>query len=506
MMARMSGSTLLPLQETDTSTTAGSGSSPTGGTTRKEAVSGIQGYDAQTAALSVQGASSVAADSVLESLAPTTDAPAEAPAPAGPRAAYLAYRSWIEARILELELLTGQGKLDRARGLLWQMEDVALKMKTEVVDINALSKTPTAGAAANAGGVPPEWIKPARTIIGILENPIAGVEASLTGRVEGSKYADEDWNSRLGVPQYRTQSDNLTSPEATCNGTSAAMVFERVGVGRADVVKACETAMGLTAESTAEVKTAKWIEKVEAYLTNQNAKGSNYQKPRGQSQSATTRTTMSGDFKANAQMEDMVLFLAWLKGIGHTSITSSSANLGTLLTAMDGTDGTKIATVEKLESMGTWKDFSKKISDTLNGGGAVVYSFYHKGTKAGESGKTHIITVQRMLDDGFIVDDPYGQIRSDYSHKTYGDAYANAGSMTRVTKNQVHRTGDDWKVDQAQNAEADETRGDSVKVNKKTIEDSFYYVQLLKRTPPHQEEATADTTDSTSTVKPSGPQ
>lgn len=472
---------------TSTTTTSTTANATAGGSSRTaQAVAGITGYDAQAAALSPGGglgnAISGASDTATAAVAGVNETTT------GPRAVYTAYQAWILSRIAEVEALTGQAKLDLARGLLWQMEDTAIRCKSETVDVSALNKTPTAGAAQNCGGVPPEWIGGARTLIQMLENPIAGIEASMQGRVEGSKYADEDWNARLGVPQYRTQSDNLASPEATCNGTSAAMVFERIGVGRQAVVEACEREMGLTDASTVEAKTAKWTEKATAYLKKENEAGSNYQKPRGQSQSSTTRTTMAGAFKDSAQMEDMVLFLAWLKGIGRTSITSSSANLGTLLTSIDGTAGTNIATVEKITAKGTWETLSKKVSDTLNGGGAAVYSFYHKGSKASESGKTHIITVQQVLDDGFIVDDPYGKIRTDYSHNELGDAYGAKGSQTRTTKNLVHRTGDDWKVDQAQNPDADESKGDSVTVTKKTIMDSFYYVQLLKKTQPHTEE------------------
>ena len=133
---------------------------------------------------------------------------------------------------------------------------------------------------------------------------------------------------------------------------------------------------------------------------------------------------------------------------------------------------------------------SKKVAECLNAGGAAIYSFYHKGNKAGESGKTHIITVQRVVSDGFIVDDPYGGIRKDYSHEEYGDAFANKGSMSRSRKNKVNRSGTDWKVSDAQTLDANESLGDSHKVTKKTITESFYYMQLLHR-PGNDESSTA---------------
>jgi hypothetical protein len=455
------------LATTTPTNTPGGGDPPVSRAARS--VSGISGYAAQAASLRPKARMA------------TTAAKGAAQA-ADPRVVYTTYRTWIEARILELSALTGTVKLGRARGLLWQMEDVAVRLQSATVNIEGLSKTPAAGTAQDCGGVPPEWIEPARQIIEVLENEIEGVNATpAASRVEGSVYADEDWNSRLGVPQYRTQSDNLASPEATCNGTSFAMAIERLGVSRAAVASACETTMELTAESTPEQVEAKWKTKVGAFLSAENARGSNYQKLRGASQTATVRTTMAAEFKANAQMEDLVLFLAYLKGISRTSITSSSDNIVTLLGVIDGTSAGNLATVEKLTSVGKWDDTVTKVQTCLNGGGGVIFSLYHKGSKTGESGKTHIITVQRAMSDGFIVDDPYGRIRTDYSHKEYGDAFAAKGKMGRTTKNTKESAADDWKVAAAQDPTTAETRGRSYKLTKKSIVDSFYYMQLLSR-------------------------
>lgn len=431
------------------------------------------------------------------------------------------YRTWVEARVTEVAALQGDAKVQRVEGLLWQMEDTAFRIKAgETVDINGLSTTPTLGAARACGGVPPEWIDPGRALIAIIEQTIVGATGgpaaaapattpatttaappttapptttsttapapattttAPTRIAEGSLYSETDWNSRLGIPQYRTQSDNLASPEATCNGTSLAMALERLGVSRNQVVSACERAMGLTAESTDADRTAKWTEKVTAYLKAENERSSNYQKLRGKSTTDDTRKTWAGEFKANAQMEDVVLFLMYLKGIAPTEVNS---NLDTILKSLDpdGKAG-NVATFEKITTKPTWSDLKTKVKTTLEGGGSVILSLYHKGNKTGESSKTHIITVQRVDGDDFYVDDPYGKIREDYSHTASGDAYADAGSMTRKTKNEVDSTSTDtdWKLSAAQAPTATETKGKSVKITKKTVEESFFYLVLMKR-------------------------
>ena len=62
--------------------------------------------------------------------------------------------------------------------------------------------------------------------------------------------------------------------------------------------------------------------------------------------------------------------------------------------------------------------------------------------------------------------------------------------MKRTTKNTVNRSGTDWKVSDAQNLDANESRGDSHKVTKKSVTESFYYMQLLHR--PGNDESPAE--------------
>ena len=401
----------------------------------------------------------------------------------GARATQTAYRAWLQARLAEVAGLEGSARVQRVQGLLWLTEDVACRLRDgQAVQVDALPTAPRLGAPQACGGIPPEWIEVVRQLIDQVERPVEGATASDGAQVEGSLYSGTDWNSRLGVAQYRTQSDNLASPEATCNGTSFAMAIERLGVSRADVVNACERAMGLTDESTDTQRAERWQQRVGAWMRVENSRSYNYQKLRGQAQSGATRARWSGEFKTNAQMEDVVLFLAYLKGISRTSITSNPGNIRTLLTAIDGDSAGNIATVQKMTSFGSWDNLRTRTRTCLEGGGAVIFSFYHKGSKASERNKTHIITVQHVEDDGFIVDDPYGRMREDYSHREYGDAYAAAGSMRRTTKNTVDRSdANDWQVDNAQSPTANETRGRSYKVTRKTIEESFYYVELLSR-------------------------
>ena len=122
--------------------------------------------------------------------------------------------------------------------------------------MNKLSVAPIPGSAVDCGGVPPEWIEPARRLIELVERPVDGIDQSLDGTVEGSMHSKEDWNSRLGFPN--TVHSPTTSPrQEPRNGTSAAMVFERVGASRQAVLAACERKMGLTEESTEEQKAAR---------------------------------------------------------------------------------------------------------------------------------------------------------------------------------------------------------------------------------------------------------
>jgi hypothetical protein len=135
---------------------------------------------------------------------------------------------------------------------------------------------------------------------------------------------------------------------------------------------------------------------------------------------------------------------------------------------------------QKINKVGDWQKFSDQIRNHLNGGGSAAFSFRHKGK--GDT-KTHIISIQSMETGGFIVDDPYGHVRSNYSGKEVGDAFADKGK-TRNRKNKLDSsdTLSDWEVDRAQSPENYEQKGNSYLFSRASIESSFSYVMLFSRT------------------------
>ena len=425
---------------------------------------------------------------------PATDSPAQANAQK--RDFVTKFAGWLESRLLEVNQLSGDDKVQRVEGILSLAETVAIRSRTEAIDIMQLPVAPVAGPEQNCGAVPPEWITPLRRFIQIVEQPVPGARAANPAVAEGDLYANTDWNSRLGVPQYRTQSDNLAAPEATCNGTSLAMAIERLGVGRAKVIAAIDRKLGLTDQSTADETSKVWSAQVDAYLkslrdvadpTDKKGKvkkgGNDYQRPRGLSKDKLTDqvlTEWSGDFRASAQLEDMILFLGHLLGIAPTSLVVESDKV---LKAIDGKASTNIAIPKAISAKpAKWETLRDQARKCLDGGGSVIFSLYHKG-KADKKAGTHIIAVHAVQDDGFIVDDPYGRIRDDYSREEAGDAYAKTkgGRRDASHRNLNDKTTDDWKIGHAQSATADETKGDSYFLPSAVVMSAFNYVRLLQR-------------------------
>ena len=357
------------------------------------------------------------------------------------------------------------------------------------------------GTASDVQGfVPPELIPAVRALIRTLEVGVADATAGTDTQVEGSAHSADDWNSRLGVPQYRTQSDNLTSPEATCNVTSFAMVLERLGYSRADVVAAVETELKkawLRSQrrdparedlTQIELPEGEWERRVRTFLDNENAAGSNYQRLRGGSTTNAQRTNMAETFQADAQMEDVVAFLMSLLGISRTSITG---NAGTILNRVEPTAAER-PTQETLTRGGanTWPVVKERMRTTLDAGGGVMLSLFHKGR--GQTG-THIVTVQQVTGDGIVIDDPYGGMRATYRRDQTGDAYADVGSTrgasayrNRVGANDTDADGvdDDWRVRRAQDPAANESRGESDTITDTQMSGAWNYVSLFNRAVP----------------------
>lgn len=431
---------------------------------------------------------------------------AEGQAQQTPRQQFIAgYRTFLQTRTTEIAELTGDTKARRVEGLLLQVETVSSQLAAGTVpDLATLATAPTTEGGTTAsdvsGFVPPELIPAVRALIRTLEVGVADATAGTDTQVEGSAHSADDWNSRLGVPQYRTQSDNLTSPEATCNVTSFAMVLERLGYSRADVVTAVETELKkawLRSQrrdparedlSQIELPEGEWERRVRTFLDNENAAGSGYQRLRGGTTTNAQRANMAETFQADAQMEDLVAFLMSQLGISRTSITG---NAGTILNRVEPTAAER-PTQETLTRGGanTWPVVKERMRTTLDAGGAVMLSLFHKGR--GQTG-THIVTVQQVTGDGIVIDDPYGGMRATYRRDQTGDAYADVGSTrgasayrNRVGANDTDADGvdDDWRVRRAQDPAANESRGESDTITDTQMSGAWNYVSLFSRAAP----------------------
>lgn len=160
---------------------------------------------------------------------------------------YAEYKDWLEDRKTEVDALEGQSQLDLIRGILSQVESVIALLKAGTTpNLDTLTKTPTYTSNHKGQFCPPELIGVVREFIELTEREIEVTGAGNTTSnlahgtdtsTGGSLFHDEDWNSRLGVPTYRTQSDNLMPPEATCAPTAFTMGLERIGVSRQDIIE-----------------------------------------------------------------------------------------------------------------------------------------------------------------------------------------------------------------------------------------------------------------------------
>jgi hypothetical protein len=348
--------------------------------------------------------------------------------------------------------------------------------------------------------VPHELIEPVRKLINIVERksyadeaakdnmepngwnyPINEPEAEKTPVVGGSLHSDIDWNSKLGVPQYRTQSDNLTPQEVTCSFTSMAMSIERLGGSRADVIAAIESELkkGVkkpNQKSLWESKSKKFLKLV---------------KPRGGKLEAGLsgkEDDLSKQFKETAQMEDLIYFYKYL-------ISSSTSRGNTFSTYKD-----KLPELIKDPSLTTINPGSYKtkrvpfntkstvsmedrnmIKNVLDEGGSVVISVRHKGI----GDDSHIIYVQSITQDGLLVDDPYGKHAQDYRYGETGDLFAGKGksgkhrkglefkNVPHFDKSESDFKQRDFTAEAAQNLNFDESRGDSVTIKWENIAPGF---------------------------------
>ena len=423
-------------------------------------------------------------------------------------------RTWLGTQQTAQAALQGNARVARIRGVLSTVETETARFNSgQPFDAARLPAAPTAVAAAPAQPVAamPELISAIRPFINALEGTIqqATVLPGATAP-EGSQYTTEDWNTRLGVPQYRTQSDNLAPPEATCNVTTFAMVLERLGIGREQLIAAAERqvklkwidaqlrARRLTAARAAELRGnlalvteelgfnagAEWEQRVRRYLNAVQGDSEGYRRIRGEaSVSEAQRAELTTAFRANAQLEDVLDFLLSMAGISRYTIVS---NPNATLALIDGDRAADIATNSVLYGGTPWATLRDRTRETLQAGGAAAFSFRHKGTR---SEGTHIVSIQRVEDDAFVVDDPYGVVRADYNPRTADDAYWHRDERGRLVqsrstqKNEVNAFGD-WTADSAQNLTDNERKGDTTRISRTLIERSLHYVSLYARPTP----------------------
>ncbi|BDD01287.1 hypothetical protein [Persicobacter psychrovividus] len=382
-----------------------------------------------------------------------------------------------------------------------------------VEEVDTVSEEPTAVVEANQN----ESISPSR------ENNPQQLEARLAGdlnaptldqtaaeepqrSVGGSRHSNIDWNSHLGVPQYRTQSDNLSIPEATCNVTAMAMTLEKLGNSRSDVITAIEAKLVEGIEHPNLVNL--WKSKAEAYFmaittAAGNKNQDSYKRLRGGNEGLIGKESdLAKIFKDHGQMEDLIDFYLYLRE-GETEKRKyifSTDFMDVVPEEINNQDYQNEGAFSPDRKYLGKKPFTAKhkqdIKETLDAGGAVVLSVNHKGGVKG----SHIVSVQSITSEGLIVDDPYGGHAEDYRYGESGDLFKGKnmpGSRSDYeyknepiyNKNEVDLTKRDFTAEAAQNLTPEEKRGDSQLIKWEMVNESklksnrrfvFYYVTYKK--------------------------
>jgi hypothetical protein len=309
-------------------------------------------------------------------------------------------------------------------------------------------------------------------------------ESAASASAESSS-AGVDWNTRLGIPEYRSQSDNLVAPEASCNVTTIAMILERMGIGREEVLAALESKMDISTLDSPESRDESWIDTTLNYLNRQMRAGAAYRRVRGEaSLSNTNRKSMAEDYREEAQMEDLLDLLLNEMGIQRTSIISEPDRL---LSALSGEN--EAPTSEQIWDK-NWDRLAPQVQECLENGGGAAFSFNHKGNR---SDATHIVSILVVENDGFLIDDPYGEIREDYNKRAWDDAYWSRneedkiiGSRDRSSQQNESGEVDDWGTEWARDLREEESRGQESRISSAQVSKSMFYVQLFHRGAPSE--------------------
>ena len=390
--------------------------------------------------------------------------------------------------------------------------------------LDALSKFSQDVAPEDATGnaaatVPTPLIDNARPLIETLEKmqPDATTPAAGTNPEGAHVGTGSDWNTKLGVPEYRTQSDNLIPPEASCNMTSLAMALERMGYGREDAMGAIDGELRKRFLDEEKAKLAKqkgdpstlpksadevqlppgYFEgQVKGYLKAVDGAATKpYQGVRGKDTEEKAWDNVAGKYRENAQFEDTLDLLRYLtKAGGRTDLDTVTPKLLEKLEP-DAEKRPTYRTVTPGKDM-NWTKARGELSEVLDDGGAAMLSYHHKGSKNFDA--SHIVSVQQMQKDGLTIDDPYGRIRKDYNVAQVGDAYGEKGQAGRsvARKNQVDgavdranpRTMDsDWTAANGQNLNAGESLGSSSSVADSVFANSWRSLRFLQPPKPKKE-------------------
>ena len=384
---------------------------------------------------------------------------------------------WLEGQRTRVESVNAATQAMEAHSVL-QVVETTWAQYLKDGKLRELPEIPAVTISNTGAGIflPTTLTPNIRYFISITEQPVA------MGLVLHGEASDLniDWNTRLGIPEYRTQSDNLVAPEASCNVTTFAMVLERLGIGREQVSSALDQKMGVSVLQTPEAQSESWIDTTLAYLNRSMKKSRSYQRVRGQTSVGTEQqTNMAAEYRDRAQMEDLLDLLAHEIGVSRTSVVSAPNKM-----LEEITGGVNTPTTEQLWER-KWGPLSEKVRSCLQSGGAAALSFKHKGSR---SSGTHIVSILDVEDDGFIIDDPYGIIREDYNPRSWDDAYWSKrengsliGSRDLSTqRNEIGNT-DDWGIAWARDLQSEEQRGQETLISKTQVERSMFYVQLFHR-------------------------
>jgi hypothetical protein len=388
--------------------------------------------------------------------------------------------TWLEGQSTRLAAVNIMTQQAVAHGILQALENAWVQYERSGYLFEMPASTGMAFNQESAGiFLPTELTANIRPIIEVAE---------AAGAANSEKAASGvDWNTRLGIPEYRTQSDNLVAPEASCNVTTLAMILERMGIGRDQVVAALENRMGIQLLESPESRSETWVEDTLSYINRQMRSPKAYQRVRGEGyMSNNKRSELAGDYQDNAQMEDLLDLLLHQMGQSRTSAVSEPDRLLEELTR-----GQPTPSSDKIWGGGTagkWDNLAPRVRECIINGGGAALSFRHKGTR---SRGTHIVSILAVQNDGFLVDDPYGDIRDDYMGKGYDDAYWSRnenGSLihSRDRSDQRNETAgiDDWGTAWARELREEENKGQETIISKAQVESSMFYVQLFHRGKP----------------------